>query len=477
MRKLLFCLVLCACVRNPATGKLQLDLIPESQEIEMGQQAKQEVIQTMGIYKDPRLEAYVAELGKPLAANSGRPNLPFSYMIIEDASVNAFALPGGPIFITRGIMGHLNSEAELVAVMGHETGHVSARHSANQMSKAQLAQLGLGVASIVSPTMAQLAQVAGAGMQLLFLQFSRTDEHQADEMGFRFMVKAGYDPREMLGLFKMLDGLSVEVEGGGSRGKLPEWMQTHPIPEHRLEATQERLKNKLKGDPSTLKVERAKYLSMIDGLPFGEDPRQGFFKGDTFLHPDLKFQIELPKGWQHQNLPQAVVAVSPQQDAMIQLAPAGKMSPQEAVQKFFSQQGVKRGQTAQGTIHGSAAVSAYFSGTTQQGEVEGLVTFLSHEGSTYAIFGYTPAGKLQSYDAVFRSTMGSFATLTDPAALNAKAARVKIVHLDRPMSLEEFTSAHPSTVKPEVVALINGVEKGEMLKPGPAKQVVGGVGH
>src|SRR5205814_2499754 len=167
---------------------------------------------------DPKLEAYVADLGKLLAANSGRANLPFSYQIVEDSSVNAFALPGGPIFITRGILGHLNSEAELVAVMGHETGHVSARHVANQMSKAQLAQLGLGVASIVSPTMAQLAQVAGAGLQLLFLKFSRTDETQADELGFRFMTKAGYDPRQMLPLFKMLGGLGVEAEGP-SQGK------------------------------------------------------------------------------------------------------------------------------------------------------------------------------------------------------------------------------------------------------------------
>jgi predicted Zn-dependent protease len=127
MRIALLCLALCACFRNPVTGKLQLDLLSESQEIETGQQARQEVAQTMGLYHDPRLEAYIADLGKPLAANSGRPQLPFSYQIVEDASVNAFALPGGPIFITRGILGHLNSEAELVAVMGHETGHVSAR--------------------------------------------------------------------------------------------------------------------------------------------------------------------------------------------------------------------------------------------------------------------------------------------------------------------------------------------------------------
>src|SRR5207248_7500944 len=160
-------LALCSCFRNPATGKMQLDLLSESQEVELGKQAKQEAEQAYGIYKEkPELNQYIADIGKQLSQESGRPNLPWSYEIVDDASVNAFALPGGPIFITRGILGHLNTEAELAAVLGHETGHVAARHSANQMSKAQVAQLGLGIGSILSPTVASAAQVAGAGLQL-----------------------------------------------------------------------------------------------------------------------------------------------------------------------------------------------------------------------------------------------------------------------------------------------------------------------
>src|SRR5512138_645135 len=155
-------IALFSCVRNPVTGKLQLDLVSESQEIDLGKQAKAEAEQAYGVYKGkPELAQYVADVGKRLAAVSGRTNLPWSYEIVDDASVNAFALPGGPIFITRGILGHLNTEAELAAVLGHETGHVSARHSVNQMSKAQVAQLGLGIGSILSPTVASAAQVAG----------------------------------------------------------------------------------------------------------------------------------------------------------------------------------------------------------------------------------------------------------------------------------------------------------------------------
>src|SRR5438105_2116534 len=310
---LLLCgLAICSCVRNPATGKLQLDLISESQEVDLGKQGKAEVEQSIGVYKEnSRLAQYVADLGKPLAAGSGRPNLPWSYEIADDGAVNAFALPGGPVFVNRGLLALVNSEAELVAVMGHETGHVSARHSANQLSKAQVAQLGLGIGSVLSPTLGSVAQAAGAGLQLLFLKYSRDAETQADELGFRFMTKAGYDPHEMIPLFQMLDAVSNQA----GAGKTPDWLQTHPNPGNRLEATQQRLKTELKGSTQGMKVNRDQYLTMLEGLVYGDDPRQGYFKGDTFVHPALKFQWTLPAGWQHQNTPAAVAAQRPKQDA------------------------------------------------------------------------------------------------------------------------------------------------------------------
>src|SRR6266850_668469 len=277
----LLLVALCAaCVRNPATGKMELDLLSESQEVELGKQAKQEAEQTYGVYKGkPELASYVETVGKQLAAKSDRPNLPYSYEIVDDSSVNAFALPGGPIFITRGILAYLDSEAEMAAVLGHETGHVAARHSANQMSKQQVAQLGLGVGSILSPTVASAAQVASVGLQVLFLKYSRDDETQADELGFRYMTKVGYDPTQMIPLFEMLDRVSKR-EGVG---KTPEWLQTHPDPGNRLAETQKRLKTELKGSTQGMKVEREKYLQMIDGIVYGEDPRQGYFKGDTYM--------------------------------------------------------------------------------------------------------------------------------------------------------------------------------------------------
>src|SRR3989442_5227541 len=233
----LIALVLCSCFRNPATGKMQLNLLSESQEVDLGKQAKQEAEQTYGVYKEkPELSQYVEGIGKRLSQESGRPNQPWSYEIIDDASVNAYALPGGPIFITPGILGHLNTEAELAAVLGHETGHVAARHSANQMSKAQVAQIGLGIGSILSPAVASASQVAGAGLQLLFLKYSRDDETQADELGFRYMTRVGYDPSQMIPLFQMLDGVSKQA----GAGKTPESLPTQPDAGNCLQAAQQR---------------------------------------------------------------------------------------------------------------------------------------------------------------------------------------------------------------------------------------------
>src|SRR4051812_43107436 len=464
--------ILLGCVRNPATGKLQLDLLSESQEVEMGKQAAQEVQQTMGTVKDPKLEAYVTRLGQSLAKQTTRPNLPWQFHVVEDASVNAFALPGGPVFVTRGILATLNSEAELAGVMGHECGHVAARHSATQMSKAQIAQIGLGLGSVLSPTVASVGQVAGAGLQVMFLKFSRDDESQADKLGLAYMANDGYDARSMLEVFKTLDRVS-KLAGGG---KLPQWLETHPDPENRLGATQQRLKE-IKHDFAGAKVNREEYLRAIDGIVYGEDPRQGFFKGQLFLHPELKFQVQFPEGWKTQNTPEAVAAISAKQDAIIQLQPAGQgTSPEQAAQKFFSQQGIQRGQAAQTSVHGLPAVAAYFAAQSDKGQIGGLVTFLSYNNTTYAILGYTAAAAIQQHDAEFKSVANSFGPLTDPAPANVQPAKIQLVKLDQPMTVAQFHQQYPSNLKVEEVALINGLDApNSPMQPGQTyKRVVGG---
>ena len=455
------------CVRNPATGHQQLNLISESEEIKMGQQAAEEVTQTIGLYDDPKLEAYVGELGKKLAAVSDRPNVPFQFHVVEDTSVNAFALPGGPVFVTRGILAYMTSEAELATVMGHEIGHVAARHSVNQLSKQELAQVGIGIGSVLSPAVGQLAQ---AGLSLLFLKYSREDENQADELGFRYALKAGYDVRLMKDLFVTLE----RVSNSGKGGKLPEWRATHPDPENRLKSTEQRLA-KVNVDYSRLTVNRDSYLDRINGLIYGEDPRHGFFKGNSFLHPQLKLRIDFPPDWKTQNQPHAVAGISPKQDAIFELAPAGDTSPEAAAQKFFSK-GIEALDTRRVTISGFPAVESYFEAQTKQGTLAGTVAFVAYDGKTYALLGYTVPEKLFTYDATFQRAISTFSALTEPEALNVHPARVEIVTVGRAMTLAEFVAQHPSSVPVDEIALINSVDKNETIPAGTRlKRVVGGI--
>lgn len=461
-----------ACARNPVTGKSELALVSESQEIELGKQSAQQVQQSIGFYNDAQAQAYVSRLGKALAARTERPQLPWEFHIVEDASVNAFALPGGFIYITRGLMTNVNNEAELATIVGHEIGHVTNRHSVQQISREQVAQLGLGIGSILSPAVAKYGQIAGQGLSVLFLKYSRDAENQADAAGFRYALNNGYDVRNMANVFRTLERIG---QAGGGAGKLPQWLETHPDPENRIKTVEMRL-DSLHRDLRGATVDRDQYLRVVSGMVFGDNPRQGYFRGSAFYHPDLRFQLTFPEGWHTRNQAQAVVAVSPTQDAIIQLQSAGQSSPAQAAQHFLSQQGIQPGNASSASINGLPAASSYFQAQSDQGAIEGLVSFIAHGGETFGILAYTAAGKLGSYDASFRRTAASFGALNDPAALNVQPARIELVRLPRDLTLEQFNTQYPSSVPIETIAIINELQPGQSTRAGQTlKRVVGGV--
>ncbi len=462
---------LTACPMNPATGERQLILISEREEIELGRQTAQQVEASIGLYDDPALQEYVGTIGQQLAAGSEKPNLPWSFKVVDDVVVNAFALPGGFIFVTRGILAHFNSEAELAAVLGHEIGHVTARHSAEQLSRAQMAQLGFGVGSIFVPELAAYGDLIGAGLGLLFLKFGRDDERQSDDLGFRYMTRASYDPAEMVGVFDMLGRVSAASGGSG----LPTWLSTHPDPGERRERMEQRLAEG--GGATGDDVGRDRYMQTIDGLVFGENPRNGFFRGSAFLHPDLEFRLDFPDGWQTQNMARAVAALSPDEDAVIQLTLAEGKSLDGAASAFFSQSGVQAGSTYSSSVNGLPARSGYFSAAMQDGtKVRGLAVFIEYRELVYQIVGYTLSSRWGTYEDVFRRSLRSFDRLTDPEALNAQPKRLAVVKLGRPMTLAEFAERYPSTVDLATLALINGVgEDATIPAGGLVKRVVGGV--
>lgn len=460
-----------SCATNPVTGRSELSLISEDQEIAMGRQAAEQVKQSIGLYEDPGLQRYVAALGTRLASESERPQLPWEFHVVDDAAVNAFALPGGFIFVTRGILNHMNSEAELVSVLGHEIGHVTAKHSVSMISKSQLAQIGLGVGSILSSTVADVGGIASAGLSILFLKYGRDAERQADALGFKYMVRENYDPRDMASMFETL-----QRTGGSSEGGLPGWLLTHPNPEDRESAVRQRI-DSLGRSLDQMIRERDDFLAQTGELMYGLDPREGFFRNSLFLHPDLRFQIRFPEGWMTQNTKQAVAAMSPEQDAILQLT-LGQGSPDQAARQFFSQQGIQSRNVSSSSIHGNPAVSGYFAAQTQQGAIQGIVSFVQYGNATYQLLGYTPASRMQAYDAEFRRAIGSFDRLTDASALNVQAARVELVRVPSTMTVTEFYRRYPSTVPVEEIAIINGLEPGGRLVGGQmAKRVVGGVGR
>ena len=464
--------VVAACATNPVTGKSELSLVSEQQEIQMGQQGAQQVAQEVGLVKDQALQNYLQTVGSGIASKSERPNLPWTFRAVDDPSPNAFALPGGYIFVTRGLLDLMNNEAELASVLGHEIGHVTARHSVHQMSEQQLAQLALGVGAILSPTVAQLGGAASQGLGLLFLKYSRDDERQADDLGFRYALNQGYDVRYMDDVFRSLQRLGE----ASKESPLPSWLATHPGEAERIQTIDSKLAQLQPAQLANTKVNAREYLQRVNGLVYGADPRNGFFQGNTFYHPDLRFQISLPSGWQGQNLSQAVIAVSPQQDGIIQLTLAQGNSPEAAARAFLSQKGIQAGQASQQTVNGVPAVASTFQAQTEQGVIQGLAAFFTYNGATYQVIGYAPAQRFGAYESAFRQSLGSFAPVTDSRVLNVQPKKLNVVSLPQQMTLAEFAQRNPSTIPLAELAIVNQVEDPNKALPAgtPVKQVTGG---
>ena len=284
-----------ACAVNPVTGKRQFSLLSESDEIAMGHESDPQIVAAYGVYDDAALAAYVDSLGQRLAKVSHRPNLKYTFRVLDSPVINAFALPGGYIYITRRILAHMNNEAELAIVLGHEIGHVTALHGAQQYTHAQLAGLGLGVGSILSPQVAQFGQLAEQALGLLFLKYGRDDENQADELGVQYATRAGFDSERGVKFFEVLD--RQQQEAGET---LPGWLSTHPAPADRVAHTRQLSATAVAVGNRYIVGEEA-HKARVDGIVFGDDPRQGFVDGNVFKHPGLKFELHFPAGWKVQN--------------------------------------------------------------------------------------------------------------------------------------------------------------------------------
>ena len=407
-----------ACATNPVTGEREFTLMSEEQELALGQQADVEVQQQMGLYEDEELQQYVQDLGLSLAALSHRPDLPWQFAVVDSPAINAFALPGGYIYLTRGIMAYLGDEAELAGVMGHEIGHVTARHAVQAYTRASGTQMGLVLGQIFVPQMRSpygapgLADAAGAGLGVLFLKFGREDEIQADRLGAEYAYAGGWHPQ---GVADMLSTLGRISEASDRRGT-PNWMSTHPEPNARVGEVAPVVDELLAGVDSThLRVSRSEYLDRIDGMRFGDNPEEGIVRGNEFLHPELRFGVEFPEGWEVQNSETVVMAKQPGPEVymMLQLAENAR----GADLRQIAEEGMRgAGYTprAGGETHINgldAYIGSYGGEVGSVGEVIARVAHIRHGRSVYVLGGIGPVDAFGRVQEDINQSIRSFRAL------------------------------------------------------------------
>ena len=458
------------CAVNPVTGQRELSLVSPQQELRLGSEGYTAVVAEYGLYDDPALQAYVNEVGLKVARASHQPGLAWHFAVLDDPTVNAFAMPGGYIYITRGILAHLNSEAQLAGVLGHEIGHVTHRHTAERITQQQLYGLGLGVASVFSGTVRRYGDLAQQGLGLLFLKYSRDDERQADELGVAYATGAGYDPREIPSTYAMLKRVS---EQAGQR--LPGYLSTHPDPGDREATTAELAKQAAQGKTG-LAVNGRAYVQRLDGVVFGSDPRQGYFAGDEYVHPTLRFQLAFPAGWKHQDTRSTVAAQEPGQQATVELmlADAGTLAPAAFVQQLNDRGTFAEVAGKPETIGGFAAWVGRASVPQQQGvAVVATAGYIRRADSLMVQLLGRSQQPGDANDAKIHASLRSFRAVTDPARLAARPDRVKVEKVATTATLEATLRKLGATESLfQTDALLNNLETDETVMAGTLLKVV-----
>lgn len=322
-----------SCAYNPITGKKEFSLMSHKHELALGERSDPSITASFGLYEDAALQKFLDEKGNAMAKISHRPDLDFKFRILDSPVINAFAVPGGYVYFTRGILAHFNNEAEFAGVLGHEIGHITARHSAKQFTKSTIAQIGMIAGVVLVPEFRPYADQASQGLQLLFLKFGRDHESQSDKLGVEYSTKVGYDAHHMANFFNTLS--RMRDESGAER--IPTFLSTHPDPADRYEKVGELASEwQSKTPQKSYTVNRDKYLNMLNGLVYGEDPRQGYVENGKFYHPELKFQYRVPGQWKLVNSPQQVQMAPADGNAMMLFTLGQGNSLQEVAQKFVS---------------------------------------------------------------------------------------------------------------------------------------------
>lgn len=466
---------LAACATNPVTGKREFSLMSESQEIQAGQEADQQVRQQMGVYENAQLQQYVERVGMALARVSERPNLPWHFGVADVAAINAFALPGGYVYVTRGILPFLDTEAQLAGVLGHEIGHVAARHAAQQYTRATTGGVGLAALGILVPAARSATDLAGTGLGVLFLKYGRDDELQADQLGVNYAARGGWNPR---GVSDMLTTLSRLDQAAGEHRGVPNWLSTHPQPADRVERI-ERLVTEAEGSNARWKVDRDGYLQAINGVVFGDDPRQGIVRNGQFVHPDLRIALTFPQGWEVNNMPAQVAAKAPDGNAIVLLQLVQKpqgTNVSETASANMRASGLTEVSGGETTINGLPAYVGVYQGTLKDlGDVVVRAAHISHAGRIYLLAGLSPPQVYRQAEQVFARAIESFHQISAAEAAAIKPNRVQVYTARAGDTWQSLAARGGDAVKPATLAIMNDHDPAEAPRAGERlKIVVGG---
>jgi predicted Zn-dependent protease len=458
----------------PATGERRYLGYTWQQETELGKQASKQVAALFGVYRDPKLERYVNDVGNRVLATSHlrRPGAdeqfrktPVTFTVLDSPIINAMALPGGYIYVTRGMLSHLNNEDQLAAVLAHEIGHVTARHAARQAWQQQLGQGLLLGGAILGQGLGLPAQeilnLGGMAAQLLFLRHSREDELESDQLSVEYSSLAGYDPAEVISFFQTLNRIQ-EKEGQG----MPNFLSTHPNPGDRVQRIRE-LTARRPVDRRPQPTD-SRYMTAIDGLVLGEDPRQGFVEGDVFYHPELRFRFPVPRGFKVVNQPTQVVMVEGQNRAMLGFTSTGEKSLEAAAAKFINQPGLKVIQRTPMRSNGLPAMLIVADGQMEKGQtVRVMVYFVEYRGTVYHFIGYSAPQAFSTFQRIFLQTMQGFGEVQDPRVLNRQPVRLALEGVSRPARFQDLIPRSlPAPLTPEDLAILNQVQLNDEIRPG-----------
>jgi predicted Zn-dependent protease len=477
------CAVLLAgCARNPVTGKSDVTMVSEKGEIEQGRKAHEQVIKFYGVYEDQALQDYVNEVGQKLAHNSQRPELEWHFTIVDSQEINAFALPGGYIYITRGIMVYLNNEAELAAVLGHEIGHVCARHQVRQQTNQTLAGI-LGAGAAIFTGSAAVADLANIGGQALLSGYGRDMELEADHLGAQYAAKTGYDPQQMLGVLGVLKNQEVyEIDRARQEGREPRIYHgvfaSHPSADTRLQQAVGDAKENAANVGANPKVGVEDYLRHIEGLPFGTSRQQGIVRDNRFYHAGLGITIAFPKDWVVENQQNRLLVHSRSNDALMQMTAdrrPDKVTPREYLQKNLGSRALTGGEELNfGGMEGYMMIAKSGSPLDGgRGPVRYMAVYKDKLVYIFAASSRSSQNSIPEHDRIFISTAQTLRALKPTEFPLTEPLRVHVVKAPQGATVEQLAQGSSIQKDPvQQLRLINDLYPNKNPAPGGPVKII-----